>query len=493
MTASKKKSGPRRPSFRGWQRAGGGAAGVVTPAPEWRGTSVQVCGLWPFIAGTGTPMVGVPLGHHLITGAAVCSDPVSWFAQAGLIANPSLMVLGRPGLGKSTMIRRMALGLSAFGVNPLVFGDLKPDYRDLIEALGGDVVQLGRGRGHLNVLDPGAAVVTAQRLTGTRKAELIAEAHGRRLTMLAGLVSLNRHGRVTDHEEAILAAALAVVDEHHTPGDATLYDLIKVIEEGPDRVRQVTLDRGHEERYREAVDPLQRSLAALVQGSLGEVFAQRTTTRIDLSRPVCIDISGISESDETLQAAALLACWGEGFASIAALQALTDAGLEPQHNFLVVLDELWRVLRSGSGLIARIDALTRLDRNSGVGTVIITHTLKDLLSVAAEDRPRAQGFAERMGYYGFVGLPEAELAGVRQVVGLSNREAQMITSWSTPEAWSVATGERGEPPGLGKVLLKVGQRPGIPVRVKLTAAELGVNDTNQRWDTASTVGAYAAG
>ena len=49
---------------------------------------------------------------------------------------------------------------------PLVLGDLKPDYVDLIEALGGQVIELGRGRGHLNVLDPGEATAAADRLTG---------------------------------------------------------------------------------------------------------------------------------------------------------------------------------------------------------------------------------------------------------------------------------------------------------------------------------------
>ena len=70
--------------------------GYVDPAPEWRGTSVQVCGLWPFGAGAGTPMVGVPLGRDLDSGATVCCDPVSWFTRTGLLANPSMFVLGRP-------------------------------------------------------------------------------------------------------------------------------------------------------------------------------------------------------------------------------------------------------------------------------------------------------------------------------------------------------------------------------------------------------------
>jgi hypothetical protein len=476
---------PLRPTRRGWDAAGGGQAGVVVPAPEWRGTTVQVCGLWPFIVGVGTPMVGVPLGHHLSTGATVCSDPISWFAHAGLIPNPSMLVIGRPGLGKSTLVRRMATGLAAYGVHPLVFGDLKPDYRLLVEALGGSVIELGRGRGRLNVLDPGSSAATAQRLTGEARHRLVAEAHGRRLTMLAALVALNRVSRISDHEEALLAAALRVLDERHAPGEATLKELIQVLSEGPEAVRAVTLDRGDDERYRRAVDPLQRSLAALVEGALGDVFAHRTTTPIALDRPLCIDVSGISESDEKLQAAVLLACWGEGFGAVTALQALTDAGLAPQRNFLVVLDELWRVLRAGAGLIDRIDALTRLDRQTGVGTVIVTHTLKDLLAVSERDRPKAQGFAERMGYYAFAGVPSSEVPAIRGLVPLSESEASLITSWSTPETWNPTTGRREDPPGLGKVLLKVGGRPGIPVQLRLTSVEEAVNDTNQRWQTAA--------
>ncbi|MFC7731158.1 hypothetical protein [Actinomadura keratinilytica] len=144
-----------RPGMRGFAGRGGGRAGYVEAPPEWRGTTVQVCGLWPFGAGSGTPMVGVPLGRELMGGTTLCCDPISWFQRAGLIHNPSVLVLGKPGLGKSTLIRRMVVGLTGYGVFPMVLGDLKPDYVDLIRALGGQIIKLGRGLGSLNVLDPG--------------------------------------------------------------------------------------------------------------------------------------------------------------------------------------------------------------------------------------------------------------------------------------------------------------------------------------------------
>ena len=202
---------PPVPPARGYPGRGGGRVSYVEAPAEWRGTTRQVCGLWPFIAGSGTPMVGVPLGRDLRTSATVCCDPVNWFTRAGLVATPSVFVLAKPGLGKSTVVRRMALGLCGYGVTPLVFGDLKPDYVDLIVALGGNVVSLGRGQGTLNVLDPGASATAAGRLTGAARRKLLADAHGRRLTMMVALIALNRRGPVSDTEEAILSAALGVL------------------------------------------------------------------------------------------------------------------------------------------------------------------------------------------------------------------------------------------------------------------------------------------
>ena len=46
-----------------------------------------------------------------------------------------VVLLGPSAVGKSTVVRRMATGLAGYGVIPLVLGDLKPDYVELIKAL----------------------------------------------------------------------------------------------------------------------------------------------------------------------------------------------------------------------------------------------------------------------------------------------------------------------------------------------------------------------
>lgn len=128
-------------------------------------------------------------------------------------------MLGKPGLGKSSIIRRMAAGLSGYGVIPMVLGDLKPDYLVMIQALGGQVIELGRGRGYLNILDPGESTEAACRLRseGYEKEALqvLADAHGRRHTMVSALLTIMRGAPPTDREETILDRALKVLDEQH--------------------------------------------------------------------------------------------------------------------------------------------------------------------------------------------------------------------------------------------------------------------------------------
>ncbi|WP_431679091.1 ATP/GTP-binding protein [Kitasatospora sp. KL5] len=471
-----------KPGGYGWAGPGGGQVGHLDPPALWRATTVQACGLWPFSAGSAAPMTGVPLGQHLFTGATVCGDPISWFMRARYISNPSLFLLGMPGLGKSTLINRMLIGLAATGVVPLVLGDLKPDYADTVRALGGQVLSIGRGVGGINVLAPGAMGEAARKIGGEAGRQLEAETHGRVLNMVAALITIVRGRAMDDHEQSVLSAALHVLRERTPSGtDPVLPDLLAVIDEGPERVRAVTLDRGDDSRYREAVDPLHRSMLGILDGPLGGTFASRTSTRIDLDAPaVCVDISRIGESDTQLTAAAMLAAWSDGFGTVAAAHALADAGLAPRRWYFAVMDELWRPLRAASGIVDRIDALTRLNRSLGLGDAKITHTLKDAEALGAEsDRAKARGFVERAGMVACAGLPRSDLVDLGQVVGMSEREIDLVSSWSSPPGWAARADE--EPPGRGRFLIKVGGRPGIPLRVSLTQAERELHDTNARW------------
>src|ERR1022692_604206 len=150
LTAPVGDAGPLAPAW-GWKIPGGGRSPHVAPGLEYQATTTQLCGLFPFVAGSGTPVAGTPVGRHQLWGEVVCLDPLAWL-RAGLVTNPGMFVLGQPGTGKSALVKRLVTGAVAFGTRPLMLGDAKPDYTSLISYLGGQVIRIGRGLDRINPL-----------------------------------------------------------------------------------------------------------------------------------------------------------------------------------------------------------------------------------------------------------------------------------------------------------------------------------------------------
>ncbi len=109
-------------------------------------------------------------------------------------------------------------------------------------------------------------------------------------------------------------------------------------------------------------------------------------------------MSSIPEDETDLVGAVLAACWGVGFGAVNVTHALAEAGLAPMRHYMIILDELWRALIAGRGMVDRTNSLTRLNRSWGVGVVMCSHTIKDLLSLPDEhERMNAIGLIERSG------------------------------------------------------------------------------------------------
>ena len=500
--AKPKPARPVRPGPRGWPGVGGGVSTLVSDPPLWRGTTRQVCGLWPYTAGTGSPVIGAPLGRHLFTGAMVCGDPMSWFMDASIISNPSAFVLGLPGLGKSTLVRSWVTALAGFGVVPMILGDLRPDYVDLIEAMDGQVIRVGRGRGHLNVLDPGDAVRAAQKLSEAGRDDLAREVReeslSRRRAVVASLVTILRRGEEqqapSQREESVLDGALRILDRDFD-GVPTLPDLLAVIRSAPSELREAAVAYESTKKYRKIVENLEASLVSMISGGLlGDTFSKPTTEAIRVDRPMVIDISGLGEGEESLKAATLIACWSAGFGTVSVANQLAEANLGPRRHYFLVLDELWQALSAGEGIVDRLNSVSRMNRGFGVGQVFITHTMHDLETPSREeDRRKARGLVERSGMVVMGGLPRGEMEMLTRVVHLSSAEQSLLQSWSSPPTFDQKTGREKEPPGRGRFLIKVGGRPGIPLRTELTRTELAIGDTNKRWRTqAATAGEETA-
>ena len=485
---------------RGYRGRGGGRWSHIAPLTWWRGTVDQWAGaLFPWTLGSAVPKDGVPLGK--ITrrgrgsrgskGATLCCDPYSWYHVSKLISNPSAFILGLPGLGKSTLIRRWIWGLDYFGITSLVLGDLKGEHVDLIRALGGQVVPIGRARGHINVLDMGSAPAACAQLRAAgfhqEAEELLAVSRGRRQAATETLITLQRSTPLLDKEIHVIAAALRELDARITDRVPIIEDLWDLVESPTTALHAAALTYGDLAQYRGTVGDLLSNLQSLAQGyGLGEVFSQETTVRFTVDKHVVFDVSALDDTDEKLRAAALMLSWGIGFGEVAVANTLAAVGLAPQRNYHIVLDELWRALRAAAGLPERVDGLTRLNRDKGVVTTFASHSMADLGALANRaDVAKARGILDRCGMVVAFGLPSSEMPLLDESsVELTRVEKSLLTSWTTPPSWS---GQKW--PGRGRCLVKVGGRPGLPAHIELAEAEVPFSDTAKKWLEDRKVGA----
>lgn len=473
------------PGARGWSGRGTGRAMRVEPSLEVLGTTVQVCGYWPFAGGSVSPLVGVPLGLHLTRGFPVCADPISYFL-ADLILNPSLFILGRPGLGKSTVIRRILAVYEAWGYLPLVLGDLKPDHVDLIRAQNGLVVEVGPGRNAVNPLDRGPLTEMLGQLPEDE--QLKAHEDLRQFQRSSAIALLQQAGRraLTPNEETVVARALRVLDGG-LDREPVFPDLLDLIDSKHDEIVKAADAYGQPEGvFRERTQHLRDVLQKLgPDGPYGDLFSRPTSTPIALDRPFAFDLSSIEQSDKDLQAAVQVTCWAYGSAAVSAARRLARAHIIPERHHVLVMDEMWRMLKSDPKLVHFIDDISRLNRTIGNAQIMCTHTMSDLKLSNSEDTDVAWGLVERAGMLVLGGLAKKEMGNLATVFALSNAEEEMITSWSSEGSVNPETGQASSPPGMGHFLLKIGKKPGVPLRTVLTEVERDVNDTNRSWAQAS--------
>lgn len=310
--------------------AGGGKPAYVPVPLSWRGTTVQVCGLFPWRTPGPPPRVGTPIGRHVESRASVCFDHISWFL-AKLIGNPSMLMIGKPGTGKSTLVSRILLGVAAAGYRILIPGDTKPDYTSLTQQLTGVIRTVLRtgGDAAVNPCDPGGMAAVSLRIGGSEGAALVADAIGRATVCLSTLLEISRGSRVADYEESALTVALRLLYDRMLAVDGQeplIADVEDVIGQAPTELREVLLTANHEE-YERLTKPLRRSLRALLNGQYGDVFSRRVQRTNDRPAAVNIDTSAIKAGDPRFLAAVMVSAWSETYGQVEADQALAAAVL----------------------------------------------------------------------------------------------------------------------------------------------------------------------
>lgn len=461
------------PRALGWPVAGAGRAANSEPGAMWQGTTTQICGMYPFAVSSGAAPPGVPIGHHMHTAEPIGLDPAEWLRQ-GLVSNTGMWIQGQPGIGKSTIVKRLMTGLVAFGFTAVVPGDVKGEYTQLVEHLEGRVWRIGRGLHSLNPLDAGPLRAALSQTSGQERFRLQETIRARRLSLLEALVVIVRRAEISVTERRVLGVALDLtVDGTSANEEPIIPDVVRVLTNPPVQLLEIAAC-DTQIMFRRDVRDLVNTLEILCAGAIRGLFDRQSSISADLDTPaLSLDISALDDDEDEVVAAAMLSSWAWASAVIDGTSALGR-----RRNIFRVQDELWRALRVAPGLVERSDRVTRLGRHRGEISAQVTHSLDDLEALPTEaDRAKARGMAARNGIMVLGGMADKELDAVRHISPLTASEAAMVRAWAAPPTW--VTGSTH--PGRGRYLIKSGERMGLPVALSLMPSERDLYNTDTAW------------
>lgn len=369
--------------------------------PAHRATTATIQALYPFVAAAGlghdAPYIGVEL-----YGGAFCYDPWTLYRR-GALTNPNVLVAGRVGRGKSSLVKSLLLRSAVFGRRAAVL-DPKGEYGPLAAALGVEPIRLRPGGDvRLNPLDPGPGAA------GLGPDEIAR----RRLSLLSSVAAATLRRDLQPLERAAVQAALAAVASSAVP---TLPQVVEALfDPSPSAGAEI---RANATVLARAGHDVALELRRLCDGDLKGMFDGPTTVEVDWDGPlVTVDLSQLIDDDGM---AVLMAC------ATAWLQA---AVMRPGAGARwLVLDEAWRLL-SHLGTARWLRASLKLARQYGVANVLVLHRLSDLLAAGdagSEQVALAQGLLSDTETRIIYAQPDGELAATADLLGLNDTERATV-------------------------------------------------------------------
>ena len=380
--------------------------------PGIRASTAHARAIYPFLAETGLGWRGCLIGADA-SGGAFCFDPWELY-QRGVISSPNVIVLGEIGQGKSALMKTMLWRMLLFGRRAFVL-DVKGEYGPLCHAADTTPIRLAPGNGVC--LNP----LTARR---DRAAQV----------QLLRAVARTQLGRDLHAEEAA-ALREALHEVAGQGGEPTIPRALELLfaPAGPMCERLNTSPAELSARIRDVALALQD----LCEGPLEGMFDAPTTPGLDLDgRLLVLDLSAVRDSPAV---GILMACAGSW------LQARLEAHKDPRApgRLIVVADEAWKILEH-EGLAMWFRQSFKLARQSGAMNIIVAHKVSDLTGsgdLGTARQAAAQGLITDCATRIIYRQPAGEIDSARRLLGLTGREAQIVTQLGKGQAlWQL--GER---------------------------------------------------
>ncbi|MDQ6746442.1 MAG: ATP-binding protein [Actinomycetota bacterium] len=379
--------------------------------PGHRATTRHAQAIYPFMAAGGLGGKGVFIGRDS-SGGAFCFDPWVLYGE-GTLDDPNVIVLGKLGQGKSALVKTLLWRMLLFGRRAFVL-DVKREYGPLCAAAGVRPISLVPGGGvRLNPLASHpeehaqldllrAVAVTA---VGAPLHQIEAAALRESLRMVrAG----GREATLPDIAALLFSPSTTMAERLQTEVGALAGD-----------VRRTAL-----------------ALQDLCEGPLRGMFDGPTTPGLDLdAKLLVLDLHAVRDSPAV---GILMACATAWMSALLARMAERPG----RERLINVADESWKIVQH-TGLGEWFQSNFKLARQFGVMNLVVLHKLADL-QAAGDAGSRAARIAEgliadastRIVYH----QDESQVPLTRQLLGLSETEAQLIAMLSTGQAlWRVGS------------------------------------------------------
>jgi type IV secretory pathway VirB4 component len=364
------------------------------------------------------------LGADRLAGATSFHFDLVEAYAAGLVDNTNMFVLGKPGNGKSALVKSMIWrSLGVYGSDRFyAIVDVKGEYRPLADAAGFTVLDLRPGG--LTAVNP---LGRAGRPDVPGDVELVAR---HRVQLLSALCATQLGGPLTPGHDAVLHAAIADIAHleaarPHTPiGLGTVTELLQ----HPTPAIIDALYATDPDTITPHLQPLLVALDGLIRRSMRGMFDGTHPLDIDpdTTTGLVVDLSGINGDDTALPLVMI--------AVTAWLRELLRADWGTTRK-IQILDEAWLVMRD-PGIVRYLQDTWKLGRSAGFANIAILHRPSDL--AAQTDAGSAAG-----------AMATGLLTDTDTIVSYAQNTDELTThgdllGWSPGERTVIARLQRGE-------------------------------------------------
>ncbi|MDN5685835.1 MAG: ATP-binding protein [Brachybacterium sp.] len=435
--------------------AGGesGAEALWTPhsfaAPEHRADSGILGLAYPFLADPGLGTKGTMIGRNLLGGSAFVYGPFDLY-EARLISDPNIIISGKVGEGKSTLVKVLTSRAAAFGYRSYVPADVKGEWSGPARAIGGSAFEVGPGM--LARINPLANPI--RRPASISEEEWAITSRNRRAMLLESITERLLNRELGAMERSALGYALEQVERREREEPTlrhVVHELFHTEKDGDGRVPE---GFGRMTEVTTHSREIGHALARLTSGALSGVLDQRSQgVQFDPSDPmVSVDVSRLRGSELLDVVMSCTSSWMES-----ALMDGTDS------RRFMIYDEGWRVF-ARPPLLRRMQEHWKVARNWGISNVLVMHGFGDL-ETAGDGGQASRAMAANLVN------DSSTVISFRQS-GKAVASAQNMLDL-TDTASSLLTRLRK-----GQSLWRIGQRMSL-VQVTRTQREAGIFDTDE--------------